>query len=113
MNFWKWGSDNKEQRNITKRVKNSVNDEKNVNEDNDEIKNKLDFYDNNNTIEKEIDLHCPTNYVLKKRNIDEQNEVISSRELIKQNTANPFFNNNYIDDLKTQDEFLRPMDSNF
>jgi|TARA_B110000495_G_C22984062_1_gene578819 hypothetical protein len=40
-------------------------------------------------------------------------ERMGERELLIQTSINPFmYSNNYLDDLKVQDEHLRPLDSN-
>ena len=40
-------------------------------------------------------------------------ERMSERELLIQTSINPFmFSNDYLNDLKVQDEYLRPLDSN-
>ena len=39
---------------------------------------------------------------------------MAQRDMIIQGLINPYmFKNNYLDDLKNQDEFLRPKDSNY
>ena len=39
---------------------------------------------------------------------------MAQRDMIIQGLINPYmFNNNYLDDLKNQDDFLRPKDSNY
>ena len=49
--------------------------------------------------------------ISKKR--EEQNDKLSMRDLVAQTSVNPFLKNtNYVEDLSTQDEFLRPKDSN-
>jgi len=45
---------------------------------------------------------------------EEQNEKLSNRHMVIQKNINPFVTNgNYIDHLNTEDEFLRPKDSNY
>ena len=40
--------------------------------------------------------------------------TMSNRALIKHNIANPFMiNNNYLDDITNQEQFLKPKNSNF
>ena len=40
--------------------------------------------------------------------------TMSNRELIKHNITNPFMvNNNYLDDITNQEQFLKPKNSNF
>ena len=50
----------------------------------------------------------------RRRNDRELNsERMSQRDMVIQTSINPFLSaNNYIDDLKVQDQFLRPKDSN-
>lgn len=41
-------------------------------------------------------------------------DKMGQREWISQSNRNPFMSkNNYVDDLKVQEEFLKPQDSNF
>jgi|TARA_R110001592_G_scaffold154481_8_gene383451 hypothetical protein len=69
-----------------------------------------EFYlkDNNN----EINISTEKNDSITKREL--ANDKLNEREMIKQVSDNPFLmNNNYIDVIITQQEFLTPQNSNY
>ena len=74
-------------------------------------KNDKDFYlkDNNKNEDK---ISTEKSYSITKREL--ANDKLNEREMIKQVCDNPFLmNNNYIDVISTQQEFLTPQNSNY
>ena len=54
------------------------------------------------------------NYIIKYNKVEEQNKRLSIRKIIPNISINPFLvEKNYIKDIKTQDEFLIPQNSNY
>ena len=86
--YWKWGNGGVMKQSLRERTKNAQ-----IQENIQPIKQKLDA---------------------RKQNDRELNsERLSQRDMIIQTSINPFLSeNNYLDDLKVQDTFLRPKDSN-
>tara|TARA_A100001015_G_scaffold208678_1_gene233528 strand:- start:2236 stop:2466 length:231 start_codon:yes stop_codon:yes gene_type:complete len=53
-------------------------------------------------------------YIIKYNKVEEQNKRLSIREIIPNISINPFLvKKNYIKDIKIQDEFLIPQNSNY
>ncbi len=62
--------------------------------------------------ESTIDKCMLQGYTRKSNKRDEQNEKLSGREMMVQTSINPFMNNqNYLDDIKKESEYLRPQKS--
>ena len=111
MNSWKWTKGESCQ----KSYKNDqIHNFDNFSEiENSFLKRNVDLVnDFNNNHQNNINLSFNKNNEWKKK--DAHNDKLSSRHMIIQKNINPYLNtNNYIDDLINQDEFLRPIDSNF
>lgn len=54
----------------------------------------------------------PQGFIQKEKKLNGQNEKLSSRHMMIQKNINPFLERNYLQDLNTEDEFLRPRNSN-
>lgn len=54
----------------------------------------------------------PRGFIQKEKKLNGQNEKLSSRHMMIQKNINPFLERNYLQDLNTEDEFLRPRNSN-
>ena len=53
-------------------------------------------------------------YVINSNKVEEQNKRLSIREIIPNQSINPFLvNKNYIKDINTQEQFLIPQNSNY
>ena len=73
-------------------------------------KNDKDFYLKNNNNEDKVSIEKSDS--ITKREL--ANDKLNEREMIKQVCDNPFLmNNNYIDVISTQQEFLTPQNSNY
>ncbi len=75
-------------------------------------KNDKDFYLNKNNNDSENKVLIEKSDSITKREL--ANDKLNQREMIKQVCDNPFLmNNNYIDVISNQQEFLTPQNSNF
>lgn len=83
--------------------------------------NSIQSFDNRNINETVIleeqnqknDLNeLPQGFIQKEKKLNGQNEKLSSRHMMIQKNINPFLERNYLQDLNTEDEFLRPRNSN-
>tara|TARA_B100000945_G_scaffold316944_1_gene318818 strand:+ start:139 stop:414 length:276 start_codon:yes stop_codon:yes gene_type:complete len=75
-------------------------------------KNDKDFYLNKNNNDNENKVLIEKSDSITKREL--ANDKLNQREMIKQVCDNPFLmNNNYIDVISNQQEFLTPQNSNF
>ena len=105
--------------------KSRVNQKKNLNNENNDIKNFAIGENNQKQLEREFDcsivqpelLHeniAKESFQKKENKRDDNNNKMLERAMITQTSQNPFMsNNNYINDLTVQDEFLKPKNSNY
>ena len=72
------------------------------------IENKIE-----NTIENKIENTLETDVILNHNKREQVDMKLNERMMIGQRNKNPYFaDTSYLDDLKTQDEFLKPQSSN-
>ena len=103
--YWKWSNSNIKQLKTLRKEKNKVrqnSEQSNGNTD----QHKLD-----------IDLKIARLETIEKKEPNKRemcNNRISQREMLIQTNVNPFLTKEtYVDNIRVQDNFLRPLDSNF